>query len=403
MNEKPSVAGIICEYNPLHRGHALCLQAMRKSGNSHIVCVMSGNYVQRGEPAILNKWARTECALNAGADLVAELPCAWAMAGAETFALGAVSMLHRLGCIDELWFGSECGNAQQLFNLAEILQTEAFSASLRSFLGNGISFASARQNAVQQLCGAEKAALLESANNTLGIEYCKAILKLNSSMRVRTLKRDGAGHDQTVNLETEDSVLSASQIRAMVQNNEDISSLLPDFSEQILKREIALGRAPCTVKNIEMPILACLRSMTVHDFSLLPDISEGLEHRLHRTVRTATSLSEVFDGVKSKRYSHARIRRIILSAFLGIQKKSVPSVPPYFRILGMNERGREILKIAKKNKQIPIVARAGDILTLDKNALNVFELEQRSTDLYGLCSPDIQPCGLEFTKGIITQ
>ncbi len=392
------VAGIISEYNPFHLGHAALIEQTRQAGATHIAAVMSGNFVQRGEPAMLSKWARTRQALANGVDLVIELPLPWAIAGAEKFALGGVSLTDALGA-DRLSFGSECGSAEELQKAAAALTSPLLREELQSELNRGITFARARQNAVEHLYGAETALLLAQPNNTLGIEYMKALHKLGSSAEPFTIRRVGAAHDAQDDIE---QIASASRIRRAAANGEDFTGLMPSSSALIFRQEMENGSAPASLQRMEPAVLAKLRCMSKDEFAALPDISEGLENRLYSAVRGATSLEEVFALTKSKRYTLARIRRIVLSAFLGVTADMSRGAPPYLRVLGLNANGAQILRRAKSIKKLPIISHSSDLLLLDKPAENMLELENRTTDLYALCMPKPGPCGLDKTTGIAT-
>ncbi len=392
------VAGIVSEYNPFHLGHAELVSRTRLSGATHIVAVMSGNFVQRGEPAALSKWARARQALQNGVDLVIELPLPWALAGAEKFAFGGTALLDAMG-VDMISFGSECGNIDDLKKAVQALASSSLHEVLRCELKNGATFASARQKALGSLFDEETAQLLREPNNILAIEYLKALNKLNSKVTPFTIKRVGAAHDAKSAC---GSVASASQIRRLMQSGGDFSALMPKSAAEIVRCEIDAGNAPATIAEVERAILAKLRSMSRAEFALLPDISEGLENRVYAAVRKATSLDEVYDLIKSKRYTHARIRRIVLSAFLGVNASMSIGIPPYLRVIGFNKRGVEVLHLIKSTTKLPIISNSSDILSLDNKAKNMVELEYRATDLFALCMPNVERCGLEMTTGIIS-
>ena len=391
------LAGIISEYNPFHYGHAALIKKVRQNGATHIVAVMSGNFVQRGEPAVLSKWARTRQALENGVDLVVELPLPWALSGAEKFALGGVSLLDAMGA-DIISFGSETGDIKSLKKAADILQSRSFSEAIKKELKNGNTFAKARQNAVLSLFDSKTAELLSSPNNILGIEYIKSIDKLKSKIEPFTTKRVGAAHD-TANYEGK--YAAASQIRSLMLTGKEYSNFMPNSAYSTAQKEINEGAAPACIKFAERAILAKLRCMSRSDFEMLPDISEGLENRIYSAVRKAESLEGLYFLIKSKRYTLARIRRIVLSAFLGIKSSHTIGLPPYIHVLGFNERGTEILHSIKPKVKIPIITNSSDIFSLDKIGKNMVELESRATDLFTLCTPKISPCGLYMTKGII--
>ena len=392
------VSGIVSEYNPFHLGHAALISRTRLAGATHIVAVMSGNFVQRGEPAMLSKWARARQALQNGVDLVIELPLPWAISGAEKFARGAVGLLDALG-VDLLSFGSECGNITDLENAAQALLSPALHEAMQNELKRGTTFAKARQKAIGGLFGEKIALLLKEPNNILGIEYLKAIHLLNAKIIPSTIMRVGAAHDTT---QSECGIASSSHIRSRILSGDDYSSLMPESAAELLKNEIVAGNAPANLFLIERAILAKLRTMSREEFAALPDISEGLENRVYAAVRKSTTLDEVFDSIKSKRYTHARIRRIALSAFLGVNSSMSNGIPPYLRVIGFNARGIEILHSAKFTTKLPIITNSSDIFSLDKKGKIVVELESRSTDLFALCLPKAAPCGLDMTTGIIS-
>lgn len=392
------VAGIISEYNPFHLGHAALIRQTREAGATHIVAVMCGNFVQRGEPAMLSKWARTKQALLNGVDLVVELPLPWAMSGAEKFAFGGAALTDALGA-DWLSFGSECGSADGLKAAAQALQSPLLHEAVRRELKNGTTFARARQSAVESLCGEQTALLFSEPNNILGIEYLKALDRLGSQTAPFTIRRVGAAHDAADSIA---GIASASQVRRAAADGGDYPAMMPAAAADILRRELESGRAPASMARMERAVLAKLRTMSREDYAVLPDVSEGLENRIRSAVQSAGSLEELYRLAKSKRYTHARIRRIVLSAFLGVTAERSEGIPPYIRVLGLNRSGAEILRRAKSVKKLPIISHSSDILSLDNRAKNMLELESRTTDLYALCMPKAAPCGLDRTAGIIT-
>lgn len=394
MTKEPLISGIVAEFNPLHLGHRYLLQQARQVSPGGVTVVMSGNFVQRGEPAAFYKWPRALAAIQCGADLVLELPVSFSTAGAERFAFGAVSILDALGCVDNLFFGSECGRVQPLQEIAAALLSQNFQELLRYRMQPGISFAAARQAAVHQLLGST-ADLLKEPNNILGIEYCKALLRLSSSMQPKTVQRIGSPHDAPS--PAAHPVASAAQIRGQLFRQEPFSGSVPVQAAQIFQRELDAGRAPASLLPAETALLARLRTMNRAQLSQLPDISEGLENRIYSGIRTAVSVEQLISSVKSKRYSHARIRRILLSAFLGLNRTELPDSPAYLRVLAFNKTGREILRAAKHSARLPFIVNAADTALLDKTAKAMFETECKATDLYSLCTPEKGPCGLDMT------
>ena len=387
------ISAIICELNPLHSGHQ-ALFSHAKSRFDGLVCILSGNYVQRGEPAILDKWARTRLALSAGADLVLELPLPWAMAGAERFAAGGVAIARSLGAVDTLLFGSEEEDLKALWDLATLLDSPAFPQALEA-TDPTLPFAQRRQQAAAQLIGEETASLLERPNCILGVEYVKALRRQGGGMDVEVFPRLGAGHDVP---DRQGVLLSASHARELLVQGTDLTGRLPEATLAAWQVLLEKGQCPASLGRLERAILCKLRSLTVEDFALLPDISEGLEYRLYKAARQAGGLEEFWDLVKSKRYPLARIRRLTMAAFLGLSG-NLPELPCYLRVLGMTPTGQRILKQAQPT--LPIAIRPGDFQRLGGEALSLFEREAHADDLYGLSLPAPPPCGQDYTRPVV--
>ena len=388
------IAGVICEFNPFHNGHQYMLQKVHEDGCSHVDVCMSGNFTQRGVPAVYDKYSRTAAALKNGADLVAELPVSFACAGAEKFAFGGVSVLDGLGCVDSLYFGSETGQTVKLLDIAEKLLSEEFSAALKQQLADGCTFAAARQKAVAALVGEENASLLSAPNDTLGVEYIKALLRLGSRMGPAAVLRRGAAHDDMRSL---GQTASAKLIRELMQSgSQDYRCFIPENALREFDSSDAQPDFRGREKALESVMLYRLRSMSREEIALLPEISEGLENRIYAAVRTSGSIEELIDGVKTKRYTYARIRRILNYAMLGITAEDHEKQPAYIRILGFNEKGREILKEAGKKAKLPVIIRCADIRTEAEK--DMFRQECYADDIYALSCQKPLPCGLTMTK-----
>lgn len=391
-------AAIIAEYNPFHNGHAYQIKRTREvTGAENIVAVMSGNFVQRGDCAIADKFSRTRMALAGGADLVLELPLPFACSSAEKFAYGGVTIANALGCVDFLSFGMECGDVRNLTDAANAVDDERLKPVLDRHLSEGRLFAAARTEAVREIYGDDAAEILCSPNNTLAVEYIRALCRLNSRIEPVGITREGTEHNS---METSGKFASATAIRRMLMSgdNDSAAKFMPASSAEILGECAANGTAPAAIKSCERAILARLRGMTREQLSRLPDISEGLENRIYDCVRTASSLDELYDSIKSKRYSHARIRRIILSAFLGIRAVHTQSVP-YIRILGMSEGGRRLLSQA--NPTLPIISSYKHVQKLSQEVRSIYMLECYADDLWALMTPKIQPCGADMRAKLI--
>ncbi len=394
------IGGIVAEYNPFHNGHKYQLQKSIETGElTHTVAVMSSNYVQRGEAAIVSKWARAEMAVKNGIDLVIELPTLWSTSYAQRFAMGAVSLLDALGCVDILSFGSEIGNIDELIACKNAINSDEVKERLKENLDLGLGFATARAEALRSVCGNRFFDILEGANNTLGIEYLNALDTLGSDIVPMTIRRKGAAHDSIMR---SDNFASASEIRRMIrENNREWEMYVPQSVVDIYNREASEEKAPCLNEKLEFSILCCMRQLSAEDIGLSPDVSEGIEYRIHDAALKARTLDELYTLAKTKRYSHARIRRIVLHAFMGFTKDDYKGNPPYIHVLAMNDKGKEILKEAKEKAKLPIVTKASDFDELDEYGKHVFSLEDMCTDVFSLSSPAILPCGREKTNGII--
>ncbi len=353
--------GIVCEYNPFHNGHAKQLQAVRQQGRA--VCLMSGSYVQRGEPAIVDKYTRAKAAVLCGADLVLELPLPYAISSAEGFADGAVEIFSRLGCMDGLCFGSESGTAQSLMDGAALLLSEKLQEGLREELKKGVSFPKARQLAAEAL-GMEKG-LLDKPNNILAIEYCKALLRRNSTMEPIVLHRGGNYHGGQEQAEP-----SASFLRSI----EDWEGYVPHEAWQLFQA------APrYTVEAGERAWLCALRFLEEGDFETLPYGSEGLWRKVMEACRTQGSLAEILEHAKSKRYPMARLKRMLLCALLGMTEEMQKEPVPYARVLAMNSRGQELMRQLRKRSDL-LLLHPGE----EAPKCSYAALERRAEDLYGL-------------------
>ena len=389
------ICGIVAEYNPFHNGHAHLIKEAKQNRATHIVAVMSGNFVQRGDVAVCSKWARTKMALESGVDLVLELPVPFASATAQRFALGAVGTLDALGCVDMLCFGSECASTQRITQLAKAVEDDEVCERIRTKLSSGLTFAAARQSALTEL--GYDGELLSNPNDTLAVEYIKALLDLQSEITPVAVKRIGVGHDEGAN----GNIASASYIRKLIMQNEDVSGYVPEATAEIIKQQIKQSACPADLGRLDRALLMTLRKMSVQQMSLLPDISEGLENRLYKASREATSVDKLIEAVKTKRYTHARLRRILMFALLGIDKTVYSMKPSYIRVLGMTESGRQIL--AESKPILPVITRAKDALSLEGDAKALFDAECVADDVYALCTDEVTPCGATVSSKLITE
>lgn len=380
-----AAAGIITEYDPLHMGHVhLMAEARRLLGpDTEIICVMSGNYVQRGDFAIVSKFARAAAAVQSGADLVLELPVPWALSSAEGFAAGAVELLKATGAVTHLVFGSEGGAVAPLVRCAEALCAESFPERLREELKKGDSFPAARQRALEALLPGTDAGALSRPNDTLGVEYCKALR--GSGIQPVAVPRRGAGHNSEA---AEGGFVSASVIRALLRREEEAALRLcaPAMAEAY-RAERAAGRAPAVLANCERAVLARLRFLEEADWAALDPGNEGLYRRFARASRSAVSAAELLEAVKTKRYPLARLRRMVFRAYLGLPP-APPERPAYLRVLAANQRGTSLLAGMRKTAALPVLTKPAAVRRLGPGAQRLFGLEARADRLYALACPD---------------
>lgn len=390
--------GIVAEYNPFHNGHRAHVDRCRENGATHIVAVMSGNFVQRGSVAIMDKRARAAAALRGGVDLVVELPVPFAVATAEVFARGGISVLEGLGCVDALSFGAECDDRALLEAAAKAVTDPKVDELIKQELSGGVSYPTARAYAVRAVYGTDIADVLEGPNNILAVEYLKELQRIGSAMAVEPVRRVGNDHD---GLTATDEFASASMLRILLERGDERAfDFMPETTQVEFKRMAGVGRAPVRVEESERAILSRLRMLRAEDIAKAPDVSEGLENRIYNAIQSATSLEELYDIVKTKRYTHSRIRRIVTALYLGIRPEDRNTVP-YLRVLGFNDRGLEVLKKAKETAPLPVITKAAAIEALDEKARHTFELECRATNLYNLATPRILPCGTEYSDEIV--
>lgn len=392
-----NICGIVCEYNPFHNGHLFHIRETKRRGADGIVCVMSGNFVQRGDFAIMQKHARAEAAVRCGADVVIELPLPWAVSSAERFAYSAISILHSLGVVSSVSFGAENDDIPRLLSLAQMLAGGELDDLILSEYSSGIPYAKAREQALRKV-DPELANLIKTPNNILAIEYLKALTRLKSNITPMAISRIGAEHDGSA---VSDGIASASYIRELIRHGEDIAPLIPPASFDIYMRETENGNAPVFIESADASMLSVLKRFTPEDFTKFSDVSEGLEFRLVDAISKSRSLNEAAERAKTKRYAHSRIRRIFLNAFLGVESYHSEATPPYARILAFNDTGRDIIKRAKKTSQIPIITRPSSIKFESQKAKDLLALERRADDIYSLFMKSPIQQGNTFTRSPI--
>ncbi len=380
---------VICEFNPFHNGHKYLLDFMRKDGCDCIVCVMSTSFTQRGDVAVFSKFQRAKDALLGGADIIIELPAVWAVSSAQRFANAGCEIIKALGLVDRVYFASECGDSELLKKTADATEDENVKLLIKKYMQEGDYYPTALQKAVSDVFGADISDILSSPNNTLGIEYIKSLKGIN--IDIRTIKRVGVGHDCD---ETSDEFASGSKLRADILSGKSAEDFLPHTNAEC--------ENPAFYEYGERAMLYALRGMTRDDFEKLPDVSEGLHNRIYDSVRTENSVDAILSKIKTKRYTHARLRRIITSALIGITKEHQRMGVPYIRILGFSAAGEALIKELNITSSLPLVLNlASAINTLDKNAAEILDIEIKATDIRTVFEKVPTPCGTDFTQGII--
>ena len=408
------VVGIIAEYNPFHNGHLYhLLQAKDLAQADYVVAVISGNFTQRGDTSIVDKWTKAYMAICGGCDLVLELPTVYSISSAENFASGAVKILDSLKIVDSIAFGAEASDLATLNNIANVLFQEprGYTNILTHELQKGISFPSARENAILMYLNDIKryANILNSPNNILAIEYLKALKTQKSNMNPIMVKRSKVYYndDRIV-----DDFASATAIRKLIKRREyeDLRKVVPRSTYKILSRQIRDGNIVLGLENFEKEIIYTLRKMNIREIANLPDVSEGLENLIKNSADNCNDMSKLIANIKSKRYTQTRIQRILLYALLGIDKKMMEDskkVTPYVRVLGFTNKGKELIsEINKRNPKINMITSVKKFIEKNNKPSNrtIMQMLQKdifATDVYTLGFDFESKANLDFTNNMI--
>ncbi|MBP3502483.1 MAG: nucleotidyltransferase [Clostridia bacterium] len=405
------VLGIIAEYNPFHNGHMYHLQkAKEQSGAQYSICVMSGNFVQRGNTSILNKWKKAEMALKNGIDLVIELPTIYSVASAESFSLGAIKLLDTLKIVDAISFGAETDDFAALNNISNIAfeEPKKYKDLLNKELKKGISFPKARENALMLYLDDNKryANIINSPNNILAIEYLKSLKKIKSTIQPIPIKREKVYYNENTIV---DEFASATAIRNLLKNKQfsEIRKVVPKDTYEILSKESELGNIVLDLSAYEKQIIYNLRKMTIEEIAQLPDVNEGLEHSIKNAANFSNNIKDFINIVKTKRYTQTRIQRILICALLGITKKDVIMSKrniPYIRVLGFNEKGKELIsRISKANPKAQIITSVKKFKDQNNNKTykRLLDIDIFSTDVYTMACNNDSIANLDYTKNMI--
>ncbi len=416
-----TVLGIIAEYNPFHNGHLYHLKESKKAtGAEYTVAIISGNFTQRGSTSIIDKWKKTEMALQSGVDLIIELPVLYSISSSENFAEGSIKILNSLGIIDFLSFGSETSDIKILNNFANILYDEPkeYKKILSNYLDTGLSFPKARENALLEYIKNFEDVntnfynyknILSSPNNILGIEYLKALKKYKSSIKPVCIKRSVADYNSS-DISINTSIASATAIRKLIKNKNfnTIKTVIPEKSYSILADCINSGCIIPDLNCFEKEIIYVLRKMSIKEIANLPDVSEGLEFLIKKAVNSCNTLTELLNTIKSKRYTITRLQRILLYALLDISKKDMKLSKevdsPYIRVLGFNDNGKKLIsKIMDKNPNQPLITSVKKFVDNNSNTSlqTMLNKDIFATNVYSLGFKNNSFANLDFKNGII--
>lgn len=401
--------GIITEYNPFHKGHAYMIEeAKRKAGADRVVAVMSGSFVQRGEPAIFDKWTRAEAALKNGVDMVLELPVLFAASNAENFARAAVRILEESGIVNVLCFGSESGDLPSLQEAAKLMsnETEEFQHLLKEYLDAGLSYPAARAKALETVSQINSE-ILSRPNHILALEYLKALDYYSCSMEPMTIKREGDYNSPSLT----DGYASAAAIRKALAEDRSTEAMtqLPENTHDLYNKALSLGTAPVFWEELAPALHYKLRTTSAEELREIAEVTEGLENRILHSIDTCYEMRDILDFIKTKRYTRTKIQRILLHTLLDIKEKEVSyflNLPkmPYIRVLGFQKERSDILADLTENAKCPVLTnlkKAPELLNEDGLAL--LALEKTATDLHALAYPNpiYRAPNQDFTKPLV--
>lgn len=372
---------IICEFNPFHNGHHYIIETAKRLTNEPVLAVMSGSFCQRGEVAVCSKFERAAAALRYGADIVAELPAVHAVSCAQRFAQAGVHIATAFESTSCLAFGCEDDNLPALQAAADAFQNEAVNRKIALLMKGGAYYPQAAEHAVREVCGDAAADMLTQPNSVLAVEYLRALR--GSSVKPLPVRRVGTAHDSR---ESCGGYLSASAIRERLRRGEDVSAFMPEPPADITYPAL-----------LERAVLCRLRTMTAADFRALPEVGEGLENRLTAAVKTCHSVEDIIAAVKTKRYTHARLRRILCCALLGVTESLQAQRADYVRVLGFSQTGAALLKTCR----LPVVTSAAKAMKADSTAAEFLRRDILATDIAALAYQAVKPCGADYHTKLI--
>ena len=388
---------IISEYNPFHFGHLYHLnESISQTDTDFKVAIISGNFVQRGEPSIINKWEKAKVALSAGFDLVLELPTLYAISSAENFASGSIKIADQIGS-NYISFGTESGDLEKLKKLSSLINKneKEYITNVKEKIAEGFSYPKSQELVIDKMFGNEFLGVCKP-NNILGLEYLKSLNAISSNITPITVKRD---LDKS----------SSSDVRALLRTSgfkiEDLKNSIPDFSYEVLAENIENGNAVLSLKAFEKEIIYILRTIDNEKLKNIPDVPENMLSNLKKIACSTNSLDELITALKNKSITQARIQRILLYILLGITKSDMElskRITPYVRVLGMNENGKKILSDISKDINVITSVKAFERTCDDSDLLRMLEIDKKATDIYTLAYVKDSVANLDYTTRIQT-
>lgn len=388
---------IISEYNPFHFGHLYHLnESISQTDTDFKVAIISGNFVQRGEPSIINKWEKAKVALSAGFDLVLELPTLYAISSAENFANGSIKIVNQIGS-NYISFGTESGDLEKLKKLSSLINKneKEYITNVKGKIAEGFSYPKSQELVIDKMFGNEFLGVCKP-NNILGLEYLKSLNAISSNITPITVKRD---LDKS----------SSSDVRALLRTSgfkiEDLKNSIPDFSYEVLAENIENGNAVLSLKAFEKEIIYILRTIDNERLKNIPDVPENMLSNLKKIACSTNSLDELITALKNKSITQARIQRILLYILLGITKSDMElskKITPYVRVLGMSENGKKILSDISKDINVITSVKAFEKTCDDSDLLRMLEIDKKATDIYTLAYVKDSVANLDYTTRIQT-
>ncbi len=382
-----NISAIIAEFNPFHNGHLFLLDTVRSAGADCIICVISGSLVQRGDVSVIPKHERVKTALLCGADLVIELPAPYSCSPAQFFSKSSVSIVHSLGVVDSLYFGSESADMNLLYSAASAMLTDEYAERIRDKMKTAVSYPTAQAEVLSELSINSHANGI--SNDILATEYIKALIELGSNIKPVAIRRIDKDNSDSVN------ITSASELRRMIFSSgvNSVKPFVPPQSFDVLDNCIRRGVAPACISMAERYVIAKLRGMSTDELVRYPDVTEGIEYKIKKSAASATDFDSLVHGIKSKRYTMSRIHRTVVN----IDDTHRQISPPYIRVLGFNNIGRTVLSDIKKRCSLPLETSSATLCKLSADISKIATAEQRATDLYSICTTNILPAGLDYT------